>query len=246
MKHISFILLLSISTFSTAQEKNKEPDQKTSSDKKFSFTGFASADYTYRTLFITKNADTGNTEAYNAIINSRNNIEKPNFTFSGGFSIVWNSGKWYNLETGITYSDRGYKTDWIEVTGFSDPLVPDSIKLNYHFRYLEIPAKFMIGLSQKTLYGGVGLSPGFLFRADADFHQLFADGHKEKSNSVEPYDFKRFSLAGSAHIGLRFRLNEKYSIRTESYFKIGALDIIDAPLSNRLWSTGLNVIFQVF
>ena len=97
MNHLLILLLTFISLAVSAQK----PKQSHKINIGFSF----SPDYSFRTL---KNGD-GNSST-DQVIKSRNDIEKAKFGYTTGLNVAFHFSSLIGFETGVHYSNKGYKT----------------------------------------------------------------------------------------------------------------------------------------
>lgn len=238
MKKFSSTLLLFFSIISISQESPSD----------FSASINISPDLAYRNLILV-GGDPSLQPAYENIYESRNERESPKLGFTCGVNLLWRMGNHYHLESGLNYSDRGYKIGWFEFPfPNSDPSIPDSLKYSYHFHYAVIPVKLIYNLNVNTLrvYTALSLNTGILITTRYKGFYKYDDGHEEKIKGTEGDFFRRLSVTPAAHIGLNIPVSAKSGFRIESAFRYDILKITaDTPISARLWSLGLNFGYQL-
>jgi len=135
-----------------------------------------SPDYCYR--FLKPDSD----EKW--VAEDRDLMEIPKFGFTTGASLLFKHSEHLTLETGLLYSDKGYKTKFYAnfIYNTSDPSIPTSIKYIYHYHYLDIPIKANYNLFSKKfkffISGGISVNV-FLGQKTLDIYE-FSDGHSEE------------------------------------------------------------------
>jgi hypothetical protein len=199
---------------------------------KWSFGATSALTLDYRTLY------TDGTTTSNAIKRIRENNEVKKLSYRVGLLAQRALSNNLAIESGIMFSDRGYQMDFeggifedqidstngftkvtAESTGDFDPKV--------HFRYLEIPITILKTFEiNKLQYSvGVGSSIDYLIQA--------SDNNNFKNLNVSPH----------IQTGFNFKINEHQTISSNLFYRIGALNIIDTPVTAKLWSTGLKFAY---
>jgi len=233
MKKI-FLLLASIPFLANAQE-----NKKNEAGKKI-YVGFSfSPDYAFRTL---KNNDGSSSSDY--VIKSRNDIEKGKFSFTTGFNLNLVLSKKIELQTGLLYSDRGYRSPK-RVPDFAvQPSgAPTHIKSKASFNYIDVPLKlnFVSGKGSVKFIAGIGFAANLLFHNSEKAIYYYPDGNEKKYDVSEGYDYKKFNLSALVNSGVEYQLSKNISLRAEPTFRYGLLKIIDKPVTAKLWNIGLNM-----
>ena len=182
-----------------------------------------------------------------SIINLRNETETVKLGYTGGLHLGYNFNERFGFQTGIQYANRGFSTKKIDIAGsLMDPVIPESLKYNYNYHYLEIPAKvnFSFGENQIRLTTSAGLSSAFLIKQSRTFIGYYKDTTKRQvfiSNDA----YNRFNLFATISAGLEMRISPIMRIKVEPTFRYGLLKITDTPVSGRWYSGGLNVSYLV-
>jgi len=234
------ILIASFPFVINAQEAKKNKSNKAVSIG-FSF----SPDYAYRTL---KNNDGSSSSELK--IDSRNEREKGKFGFTTGLNLNARLSKKFELQTGVLYSDKGYRIPK-KTTNYSPrPSEPTQLKYQTSFNYLDIPLKlnFISESGHVKFVVGAGLTANFLLNESETVTLIYADGsEKELCQSYGFYN--KFNLSSVISAGVEFKLMENIFLRTEPTFRYGLLKIVDNPVpaylwtvvTAYLWSVGLNM-----
>lgn len=196
-----------------------------------------SPDYNYRTL-----SAKNNTSANQAIINSRNKQEIPNFGFSTGLQAGLRLSSKLELEANMLYSIKGFRTKERELT-LGNPLNPTIMKVATQTRYrtLDIPVKVNYTIAQKgrfRYFAGAGVALNLLMQtvsiADQELTGSSRQRHTDKSKQ------SGFSISPMLSLGARYQLKSNLCLSIEPIFRYGVLPFKDAPISETLWNAGLN------
>ena len=236
MKIIS--LLLIIFSALALQAQNTRPAKET--NRIFIGVNF-SPDYNYRTL---KNNDGNASTGF--VINSRNNTEIGKFGYSTGLNICFNFSKGIALETGIQYSNKGYKTKNQDlVYGQPDPDAPTKARFIHTYQYIGIPLKanFSFGKSKVRFITGLGFSTNILINQKNTSIAEYANGRKEKKNQSSTSGYKKLDISPLISIGIDYKINDQVHLKAEPTFRYGLLKTIDAAVTEHLWNAGLNIGF---
>jgi Outer membrane protein beta-barrel domain len=227
------ILIFTITLFAVqAQDKNRT--QKI-------LIGFnLSPDYSFRTL---KNNDGGSSGGI--IIKSRNDIEIAKLGYTTGINAIFNFSKQIALETGIQYSNKGYKTKNQDLVYFPpNPNLPSKAEMNYSYNYIGIPikAKFTFANSDLHFITSVGFMTNFLLNVKQTSTYQYSDGKTEKkTQSVS--GFNKVDISPMISVGIDYKVNGKIHLIVEPTFRYGILKTRDAPIAEKLWNGGVNLGF---
>jgi Outer membrane protein beta-barrel domain len=240
MQHL-YLLTFTLMTFvGFAQRTPNEVQAGTF--KRFEIGISASPEICYRTLL-----NNDGSQNSTSIINYRNENETVKMGYTGGLHLGYNFNERFGFQTGIQYANRGFSTKKIDIAGsLMDPVIPESLKYNYNYHYLEIPAKvnFSFGENQIRLTTSAGLSSAFLIKQSRTFIGYYKDTTTRQvfiSNDA----YNRFNLFATISAGLEMRFNPIMSIKVEPTFRYGLLKITDTPVSGHWYSGGLNVSYLV-
>lgn len=240
MQHL-YLLTFTLLTFvGLAQRTPNEVQAGTF--KRFEIGISASPEICYRTLL-----NNDGSQNSTSIINYRNENETVKMGYTGGLHLGYNFNERFGFQTGIQYANRGFSTKKIDIAGsLMDPVIPESLKYNYNYHYLEIPAKvnFSFGENQIRLTTSAGLSSAFLIKQSRTFIGYYKDTTTRQvfiSNDA----YNRFNLFATISAGLEMRFNPIMSIKVEPTFRYGLLKITDTPVSGHWYSGGVNVSYLV-
>lgn len=209
----------------------------------------ASPDICYRTLENTNGSSTNDW-----IIDLRNDGESPKFSYSTGLSLCYNFTRHWGIETGLQYSNKGFKFvnsnpsfgDQIDPRyGFiytQNGPTPTIVTFIDNFNYLDIPLRaiFTVGKRKIRFISSVGITANILINATNTSVVKYADGDTDRNTQEQPYDYKKINFSTTVSVGIDWQLCDKFNLRVEPTFRYGLLKIIDAPITAYLWSGGLN------
>lgn len=228
-----FILIATLASLS-ASGQNTNPTQRILIGFNFS------PDYCYRTL---KNTDGSNSG--DLIIKTRNGIEIAKFGYTTGLNVGYNFSPLVGFETGIQFSNKGYKTINQDLFFFPpNPDLPTKLEITYAYQYIGIPikAKLFLGKSKFRFLSSVGVMTNFLLNVKQTFNAEYADGRKEKSQYSKS-GYNEVDLSPMISVGIDYKLNHKIHLVAEPTFRYGAVETKDTPVTEHLWNAGLNVGF---
>jgi len=198
-----------------------------------------SLDYCYRTLK-PDNSNTGK-----LIADIRDSLEIPKYGYTTGIIMLYKLNNRINLETGLKFSNKGYKTKKTDLTWSQpDPSQPIKNTSIHSYQYLDIPLKvnYIIINSKLKLFLSAGVSANIFLTYKQTSIQEFSDGRTEKYASGLYYDnFSKVNFALLAGFGINYDLNNKIRFRLEPIYRRSINSIIDAPIKSYLYSAGLNV-----
>ncbi len=238
MKHLTIILLTLTAFSSYGQDKTKETS---SSDFKRVQIGVnISPDICFRTL---KNNDGSSTGDLVVKLNNENETIKVGYT--AGLNVCFNIKKFIGLETGIQYSNKGYQTKFNDlIFGQPDPSAPNKAKFIYNFHYIDIPVKanFTIGKKKVRFFTSVGVTPNIFIKETSTSVLVYSD-RTDRKTSPTNYDFKKVNISPTISVGIDWKINSRMNLRVEPTFRYGVLNIIDAPVTDYLYSGGLNISY---
>jgi hypothetical protein len=217
---------------------NAQEAKKNRIDKAVSIGISFSPDYNFRTL---KNNDGSSSSAM--VIDRRNQIEKGKFGFTTGLSLHAGLSKKLELQTGLLYSSKGYKSPKQVLDYASRPGEPVYIKSEASFNYLDVPLKlnFISGSGQVRFIVGAGLTANFLLNDSEKVILIYADGSEHDFHQSIGFTYKKFNLSSLISAGVQFELRKNILLRTEPTFRYGLLKINDTPVTAYLWNVGFAI-----
>ena len=229
-----FILLTTLASL-TVFGQDAKPTQKILIGFNFS------PDYNFRTL---KNNDGSTSSDY--VIKSRNNIEVAKFGFTTGVNACFNVSQLVAFETGIQYTNKGYKTKNRDLTYMPpNTSLPTKAKIFYAYQYIGIPlkAKFFFGKSKVRFVSSIGFMTNFLLNVKQTIHYEYSNGKTEKKSQSSKSGFKKIDISPIISVGIYYKLNNKIDLYAEPTCRYGVVKTKDAPVTENLWNAGLNFGF---
>lgn len=221
-----------------AQEKKAT----VSSSKRFQLGISFSPDLCYRTL-VNNDGSAGE-----LVINSRNKNEQPKMGYTAGIIVGYTFKPGVALQTGLQLSNKGYRRKALDLV-FEQPGMdnPTRAEFTYRYHYLEIPLllNFSLGENKLHLVAGAGITTGFLLNASQRVSLEYADGRTVKNVQDASGTFKKVNISPTISLGLDYRLSALIHLRVEPTFRYGLIKMMDTPISERLWNTGLKISYLV-
>lgn len=202
-----------------------------------------SSDVCYRIL-----EDTDGADINSYIIEFRNENETIKFGYTTGLNLCVNITGHVGIETGIQYSNKGYKTKSLDLTfPQSDPGWPTSSKRRINHHQIDIPLKINLTIGKKDLHfiSSIGIVSNLSFKETITSISTYIDGHTEKATTESDHDYKKYNISPMISAGIDYRINSNMNLKIEPTFRYGALQLIDAPITIYLWNAGLNISFYV-
>lgn len=157
--------------------------QDTNSGKKILIGFNFSPDYANRVL---KNGD--GSSSTDLVIKSRNDIEIAKFGFTTGLNVWFNFSQRIGLETGIQFSNKGYKAEDQNLVYFPpNPGSPTKVKIIYAYQYIGVPLKAKFSFTKNKIHfiAGIGFVTNFLLniKQTTTMNMLMV---KQKKNPCHP------------------------------------------------------------
>jgi hypothetical protein len=200
-----------------------------------------SPDYSYRTLKNVAGRPDGD-----LVIKVRNGDEAGKFGYTTGLNVCINLTKRTGFETGIQYSNKGYQTKTHDlVYPQPDPTLPAKAKYIYNYSYIDIPLKikFVLGKNKIRFTTGAGLTVNFLVKEFQKNIYEYSNGTTVKKTQPSTFDFNKINLSPTISAGLECKINDKMYLKAEPTLRYAVFKNIDQPVTECLWSAGLNIGF---
>lgn len=228
------ILFLLLATFSALGQGASTGIKPGRGCPRFSFGLTASPDLGYRLLNNNKgDSITGK------LINIRNEYEIPVFAFSAGINARAGLLPFLALETGIRYSQYGYKMTGITVTNQVGEVIPgaDATSIT-RFHYIAVPLSCVLsyGRERWRVLADAGLEFSYLLHENTLVSITYPDS-TDRINLSWEYPFKRFNLFPFAGVACEYHFN-KWLLSAGPVFRFGVINLSDTPVRTFLWSAG--------
>lgn len=204
-----------------------------------------SPDICFRTL---KNTDGSSTSDW--IIDLRNDSESPKFSYSSGLSLCYHLTSHWAFETGLQYSNKGFKyvnsnPTFVDPYGYPDTTegpAPTRITFIDNFNYLDIPLRtiFSIGNKKVRFISSIGITTNILISPTITSIIKYDDEHTDHQTQKAGHVYKSINLSPTASIGIDWQLFDNFNVCIEPTFRYGLLKIINTSITAYLWSGGVN------
>lgn len=179
--------------------------------------------------------------------NTYDDIEIPKFGYTGGINILFEIADALELETGIQYSWKGFKTKerTFTVGQPNDPAIPERGWFESRHPYLDVPLKLNYKPFKKgKFFFSGGLIGHFYLQSSTKFVAFYAGGRKEENVQYSTDDdYKKMTLGVVAGFGRDFNFGKNSKLRVEPLFRHMFLPIHPGSVKYYLWSAGINVGF---
>ncbi|MEO6902690.1 MAG: outer membrane beta-barrel protein [Bacteroidia bacterium] len=176
------------------------------------------------------------------IAHLRDSIEIPKFGYATGLSFVYRFTKRLAFETGLQFSQGGYKTkknypDW----GTTSPSLPKMVVDDYNYNYLNIPVKLNIYLLTGRVQVFIsGLASANVLLSNTKVSTLqFDDGHTSTQDQIAPKNASFFNFAAAASIGFGFDLTKRLNLTLEPNYKKSITSLDNSAIKGYLYSAGV-------
>lgn len=195
------------------------------------FLGLAfSPDYSYRTISSEMNVDLWNA------------AEEPKFGFTTGLVALFKFNPRFALETGLQFSDKGYKIQ--STIRNSEPWPPNPLQKStniFHYQYLDIPVKanYFILTKRLKIFVSAGISANIFLNNKTTLIYDYDDGSMETESVSEP-DLKALNVAAMVGVGMDYAIANRLHLRVEPIFRHSVTNTLDAPISRYPYSLGAN------
>ena len=177
--------------------------------------------------------------------------------FGGGLCTAYRLSERFSLEAGLAYARFGYaySVDAGELTfgdvidprrGFvynSNTVLGGSWRLVDRFHYLEVPIGLVMELGRGRWGSStaLGIAPSALLSARGITVSTNADGSEQREQYDLTGDFASFNLIPYFSTGITMRTAGRWQWSLRPTVRYGALRVIDAPVSARLYSVSLDL-----
>ena len=166
------------------------------------------------------------------------------FTYSTGIAIGFDINHLLGIETGLEYSDKGFRTKPVDI-GSDDPFFYSVYgRIIYNYSYLDIPCKVNFKLSDNKFHYVASVGLVFNYLLDAEVVTV-PDNSEELFKQItyvipEGYQvFKDQNLASFVSFGFRYKLNQKLNFVADIYQTYNFYAKYENVRRN-LWIVGLN------
>jgi len=197
-----------------------------------------SPDICYRTLINSDKSQFGDPPFHSRQI--------PKIGFTSGLIVSCTLSKHWELESGLQYSNKGYRT---KMTAFyfnnaGPESHPEKMGFIYKYDYLDIPFKvnyYSCSSSKLRFCMSLGVAANVLLDTDQREIIQYTDGHKERETDNMNDNNWRVDISLLGGLGVDWRLNDKMNLKIEPTFRYAVLSINDIAVDTYLWNAGLSI-----
>lgn len=240
LNHTIIVALTLFHLSCSGQNNPNQPEQAETSGFQLGF--HFSPDVCYRSL-----QNNNGSEMSDNIIQQRNENEIFKLGYTLGLTTVLPLNKHISLESGITYSNKGYQTTMQVLYYFQyDPAAPQKMKSIYNYHYIDIPfkANFIFGKNKLRFISSIGCIANVFIQETSTSVLVYSD-RTERNSSATNFDYNRFNFSPSIGLGFDYQMNEKMNFRIQPSFSYGLLKIIESPVTGFLYSGGINLSYFI-
>ncbi len=231
-------LILAFVTLShLAIAQTTEPVASTPKERKIALGLSFSPDYSYRSL-------KGISANGKAIAELRNNTELPVFAFTSGVKLSTLLKKRFTFETGILFSQKGYKQKPQElISQIYDPAIAKSFAYQITYSGIDVPIKLNF-YPVKTTKGGLFISAGIannlIMSNKVTYTSEYYNAPSQTVKDIKMGLLYMPSLLLS--VGYQQQLSERLFLKAEPSYRRALLDLNGSTLiKTYLYSMGLDV-----
>jgi hypothetical protein len=210
-----------------------------------------SSDYCYRQL-----KSDGSSEA-DMIMKSRNDFEIPKLGYSAGINVNYKLNEKFGIEGGLQFSNKGYKRGTQNLTygDLIDPrngytyqvsaAYPSQASIAYAYYNLDIPVKvnYTLGKRKLRFIAGAGLTTNVFVSRNSKMVLTYSDSHTTTSQASYKSGYNKVNLSPTVSAGIDCQMKNGNHFRFEPTLRYGLIPVMDAPISEYLWTTGLNLSY---
>lgn len=205
-----------------------------------------SPNYCYR--YLTKNDNNLTDDKWTTIKNLEDSIYIPKFGYTTGINFGFQINRKFSVETGIQYSNNGYKTiPFSTLYHFNEPTAIATNIINY--KYMDIPfiANFSFFSDKRVqIIIGVGSTLNYLLQVSGKTIPETPTATFQTKTNVIKYPYNKINISTTISAGFKYKINDRINLRAAPIFRYGLLNIDNKSYSSiHLWNAGLNISFNI-
>ncbi len=158
--------------------------------------------------------------------------------YSGGLNAVFNINKRLGLETGIQYSNKGFRGKWLD---------SEESKIIFNYYFIDIPVKvnYTIGKKRVRFFTSAGMTISILTKQTLR-KVLIYGGYTERETVETNFDLRKENISATLSAGIDCKINSKMNLRVEPTVRYGFLNILNSERwPSHLYSGGINVSYYI-
>lgn len=175
----------------------------------------------------------------------RNDREQPRLGHTAGISMRWRWTERLTVESGVLYSDKGYRTGKEPLQWTSpDPSYPVSTRIVFRYETLDIPLKlhYYFTTGRWKYYASAGVIMSNVMGSKAVLYSYFRDGSSSKQTDKRNLGYADAYFSGVVGAGVQYTLAGKWAVYAEPQYRQAFTSLlIDDRAKEYLYSVGLNM-----
>ena len=173
-----------------------------------------------------------------------NNTEISKYGFSAGLAVQYQVTRKIRIESGIQYSDLGYKTIKIPLRWtITNQAYPVNSYTVFHYQFVGIPliVDYCIPVNKITYFFSGGFSGTVFLNKRTTLISEYEDGHHSTTSSSKDIGYAKFNLAAVIGFGASYDLSKKLMFQLQPIF-IQSLNsiVVDNNAKVNLFAIGVN------
>ena len=185
--------------------------------------------------------------SYNSFVEERNDTEIPKFGFTTGLNLLMRLDRKLDLESGIFYSNKGYKTQkqnlfWLD----NNKDVPVNYQVIYTYQYFDIPLKlnYYFITSRIRFFLTSGISLNIFNRQQIKLKLEEANGNRSSSLSQNDLGFSSVNLELLTGVGMFYTLSDRMHLKVQPIYRTSLTSLTSSTMINeKLYSIGVDIGF---
>jgi len=183
-------------------------------------------------------------------VDYQNEISIPKISYTGGADFLFILNQLLNIESGVNYSGKGFRTKKMALTNnLGNPVDPSHARVTLTYHCLEIPIKlnYVINYLKFRFYYSAAVTASYVLGVQDKTEYYHLDGTSTYSKySVQTDDMNKFNLSPTLGAGFDFFINSKMTFRVEPAIRFSVLEWYPTSTSTRsLWNSGINFSYLI-
>ncbi len=185
--------------------------------------------------------------SYQQFSKNRDALEVPKLGFSTGINFLLPLHRNIDFESGIFYSDKGYKTKSTTLRWVSPEAgLPASYHSTYRYQYFDVPVKlnYYLTTSKIRFFVTTGMLLNIFNRQQIKLTLTQTDGSRNSTVSENDLGFSRIGFSVLAGMGTFYTISDRIVLKFQPVYKqsISSLTSSEA-VKEKLYSIGIDVGF---
>lgn len=184
-------------------------------------------------------------------LDMRNKYEKPQWGFQAGPRLGVRATRWLSIETGVDYWRHRYSfrrdglqfgSQWNGSIYYDSTSQGYSVKSIEDYHYLNVPVALNFSLGKRKLKGiiSTGVNLSFLITKKTTYRLILNNDVLESNTVTDNGPYASFNVSPFLGVGVEWHLGKVLFLRLMPVAQMQAMKNVDAPLTEYLWSVGMN------